>query len=339
MKAIVLCAGLGTRLRPLTDRIPKPAMPFLGVPLFRFALSLLKRGGVSAVGINTFHLPEIMAQVAEAECRKFGLPLTVSNEGKQVRGTGGGIAGLYALVEGETFVVLNGDVLCEFDLAEAVAAHRRSGAAATMVLMPMPQGKTFNAVEIDSASRVRRIAGKGPAVDGAQLQGFHFTGMHIISPQVADFGSRYLKHAPSVFDIVHDVYVDLLQREEPVHGHLVSPKFWYDLGTPARFFSAHVAVLNNRQMLSSFEGVVPAGFLTPAGKVSAPHLQLPTFVDATAGIGIKSMIGPNVFVGAGASIGAGCRLSDCLVLNGATVPDGVYASQCIFDAAGEQVSV
>jgi mannose-1-phosphate guanylyltransferase len=343
MKAIVLCAGLGTRLRPLTDVTPKPAMPFLGVPLFRFALSLLQRGGVSEVGINTFHLPETMAQVAARECQRFRLPLTVSNEWEQVRGTGGGIAGLYSLVEGDTFVVLNGDVLCDVDLAEAVAAHRRSGAAATLVLMPMPLGETFNTVEIDGGFRVRRIAGKGKVFDSAKLSGSHFTGMHIISPQVSDFGLRYVRHAPPVFDIVHDVYVDMLHRGEPVHGHLVVPKFWYDLGTPARFLSAHVDLLGHRQLLSSFSDVVPAGFLGADAPRSdeRPGVQvaMPAFVDATAEVGVKSVIGPNVFVGAGARIGTGCSLSDCVVLNDSVVPDGTKASRCIFDAAGHQVRV
>src|SRR3954469_7317208 len=94
---MILCAGLGTRLRPLTERWPKPAIPLLGAPLFRYTLAVLKRAGVTAVGINTHHLPGVMRQVAQAECDRAGVGLTVVHE-PEIQGTGGGIRGLRAFL-------------------------------------------------------------------------------------------------------------------------------------------------------------------------------------------------------------------------------------------------
>ena len=89
MKAMILCAGLGTRLRPLTTRWPKPAIPLLGGPLFRYSLATLQRAGITKVGLNTHHLPEVMEATARAE-----LPdLAVSHETGEIQGTGGGIRG------------------------------------------------------------------------------------------------------------------------------------------------------------------------------------------------------------------------------------------------------
>ena len=128
MKAMVLCAGLGTRLRPLTNRWPKPAMPLLAGPLFRYSLATLTRAGVTSVGINTHHLPEVM----EATARREIDPLVVAHEAREIQGTGGGIRGLKDFLRDGDFVVLNGDVLFSVDLKPVIEAHQASGAAATI---------------------------------------------------------------------------------------------------------------------------------------------------------------------------------------------------------------
>src|SRR4051794_31729693 len=148
MKAMILAAGLGTRLRPLTNHWPKPALPLLGQPLFRYNLAVLKRAGLTAVGINTHHLPEVMNATAQAEANRAGVALEVTHE-KEIQGTGGGIRGLQTSLRDDTFVVFNGDILFALDLPPILQAHRASGAAATMVLMPMPPGEKYAAVEMD----------------------------------------------------------------------------------------------------------------------------------------------------------------------------------------------
>ena len=234
MRAMILCAGLGTRLRPITDIWPKPAVPLLGQPLFRYALSSLVAAGIREIGINTFHLPEVMEKVAQLECDRVAASLTVSRESGEILGTGGGIRGLKHFLRDEPFVVMNGDVLFSVQLQPIIDAHLQSGAAATMVLLPMPEGEKYNAVELDAAHDVRRIAGNGPG--GDRLTGWHFTGVHVMSPAVFDF----MREAGPE-DINRDVYLAMIAKGLRVHGHVLrDPEvYWSDLGTPQRYMATH----------------------------------------------------------------------------------------------------
>src|SRR5512137_1071247 len=183
LAGVVLCAGLGTRLRPLTGQVPKPAVPVCQVPLIRHALGLLAGAGVGRAVVNVHHLPEAMAAAARAAASELGLELAVSRE-PVIAGTGGALREARPLLSGaEAVVVLNGDVLFDADLAAALSAHRATGALATMALLPMPAGARYASVEIDGDGRVRRIAGRfGPGGDG--LTAWHFPGLHVVSPEL-----------------------------------------------------------------------------------------------------------------------------------------------------------
>src|SRR5260370_6795935 len=212
VKGMILCAGRGTRLRPLTDPGPKAATPFLGQRLLRYGVAALKRAGVSALGVNTHHLAEAMEAVASAECARAGLRLEVSRE-PTIQGTAGGIRGMRRFLQDDHFLVLNGDVLFPIELKGLVQSHRQSGALATMVLMPMPAGGRYSSVEADDSGRVRRIAGRGPG--GASLHPWHFTGVHVMSPAVFDFMSG---NGPE--DINADVYPRLLPQDLPPRAQI-----------------------------------------------------------------------------------------------------------------------
>src|SRR5262249_38817478 len=180
LRAFVLAAGLGTRLRPLTERWPKPAVPFLGAPLLRRTFTVLRRAGVDRVAVNTHHLPEMMAKVAREEGARLGLAVTVVHE-PVIQGTAGGLRGMQAALPGDDPVIAwNGDILFAPDLAPILEAHRRSTAAATMVLLPLPGGRSYGAVEVDAGGSVRRVSGVGTAAPG--LTPWHFSGVHVLSP-------------------------------------------------------------------------------------------------------------------------------------------------------------
>ena len=150
---MILCAGLGTRLRPLTLRVPKPAVPVCGLPLVSWTLGLLAGAGVSRAVVNVHHLPDAMAAVAETGARAAGLPLAVSRE-PVIAGTGGALREASRHLAGaDEIVVVNGDVLFDVDLGAALAAHRASGALATMVLLPMPPGAAYATVDVDAWRR------------------------------------------------------------------------------------------------------------------------------------------------------------------------------------------
>lgn len=327
MKAMILCAGLGTRLRPLTERWPKPALPFLGQPLFRYHLAVLRAAGVTAVGINTHHLPDTMAAVARAECERAGLPLHVVHE-PVIQGTGGGIRGLRDFLAGDDFIVFNGDILFPVDLRPVVAAHRASGAAATMVLLPMPENEKYAAVEMDARGQVRRIAGHGPGGEG--LTPWHFTGVHVMTPRVFDF------MAPSgPEDINRDVYVRMMQAGLTVRGEEVRA-YWSDLGTPSRYLSTVEAVLRAGPGLlerlgadSPFAaaravagGASAGAWAHPEARLGGAKVDGPAYFARGCELGDGARVGEAVSVGEKARVGAGAKLHHAAVFEDTEVAPG-----------------
>src|SRR5256886_17514635 len=151
MKAMVLCAGFGTRLRPLTDRVPKPLVPLCGIPILRYNFALLHNAGVREVVVNTHHLAAEMEKGALEVSQQVGLAVTISREVGHILGTGGGVRRAAQLLGPGTFLLLNGDMLFDVDLAAAIAAHRAAGAMATMVLAAYPRRAAYRAVAVDTS--------------------------------------------------------------------------------------------------------------------------------------------------------------------------------------------
>ncbi len=343
MKGLILSAGLGTRLRPLTTIWPKPAMPLLGAPLFRTTLATLTRAGVTAVGVNTHHLPEVMAKVATAECARAKVALTLNHE-VELLGTGGGIRGLKAAVDGGDFVVLNGDVLFAVDLAPIVQAHRASGAAATMVVLPMPSGATYNAVEVNADGHVRRIANVGPG--GARLTNWHFTGMHVMTPAVFDFMAKR-----GAEDINREVYVRMIEKGLVVRAHPLAERevYWSDLGSAPLYAATHQALLFGQVPTALFGEADPFANVVKRGKenfVAHPSAHLadvrvsgPAWFGEGCVLGEGVRIGAAVSVGPGASVGSGAMLNRVVVLDGAHVPAGALLEDAIVAPKGITVSV
>lgn len=326
MKAVVLCAGIGTRLRPLTDRWPKPAIPVLGQPLLRFLLAELRRAGATAVGINTHHQAEAMEAVAAAECARAGLGLEVVREAV-IQGTGGGIRGLRRVVEDDHFLVINGDILFPIDFQRIERAHRGSKALATMVLMPMPKQESYAAVEVDEDSRVRRIAGRGPG--GAALRPWHFTGVHVLSPAVLDFISP---RGPE--DINRDVYPRLLAQGLPIHAEILEAD-WSDVGTPARYLGAQLDILGGRAFqqlpVSPFAGAereTDGGWRRSGARVDA-ELRGPALFDTDCRVERGAFLGPEVYVGARAVVHSAARLRRTVVLDETEIAVGEDLSDAI----------
>jgi mannose-1-phosphate guanylyltransferase len=331
---MVLCAGLGTRLRPLTERVPKPAVPVANVPLVRWSLALLRGAGVRRAVVNVHHLPDAMERVAREAAAALGMELAVSRE-PTIAGTGGALREARARLAGaETVLVVNGDVLFDVDLRGALAAHRAGGALATMVLLPMPAGARYAAVEVDPSGAVRRIAGVfGPG--GGRLTSLHFSGVHVLSPALLD----RVPAAPIEVD-VRDVYAGLM-RGGLVRGHLVEG-WWNDLGAPDRYLDAHADLLAGRVPLAAFDGEDPfagceergAGVRLARGAAIDPGAAIagPVLLGAGAVVEAGARVGPNVVVGAGSRVRAGAVLRDAVVWEGTEISPGERVERAI--AAG-----
>lgn len=314
---MVLCAGLGTRLRPLTDHVPKPAVPVCGLPLVRFSLALLAGAGVRRAVVNVHHLPAAMARAAGDAARALGIALAVSKE-PVIAGTGGALREARSLLAGaDAIFLLNGDVLFDVDLPAALAAHRASGALATMVLLPMPAGGRYAAVEVDASGAVRRIAGAfGPGGDG--LVPRHFSGVHVLSPALLE----RVPAEPFAVDVNRHVYPPLM-ASGAVRGMAVDG-YWNDLGTPARYLDANRDLLLGRVPLARFPGAEP---LTGMREIArGVHAAADARIDPAA-----RLVAP-AFIGARCTVPAGATVEDAILWEGTHLAPGETVKHAI--AAG-----
>jgi mannose-1-phosphate guanylyltransferase len=321
---MLLCAGFGTRLRPLTDTVPKPLMPLCGVPLLRYNFALLKNAGVREIVINTHHLGKAMERGALDIARQLGIDLQISREEKQILGTGGGVRRAQKLLGKETFFLLNGDMIFDVDLPAALAAHRKAGAEATMVLAPYPRGATYAAVEVDARMNVRRIAGRGAPADPS-LSKMHFTGVHVLEPELV---ARLPPEGES--DINRIAYVRAMHDGAVVHGFL-QEGYWGDLGAPRSFLRANLDVLERKVPLARFhpdadpfQGCAeqaPGVFVHSSAQVESP-LRAPALIQAGATVAAGASVGPGVVIGTGASVDAGAQVERAVIWEGTHIAAG-----------------
>ncbi len=287
---MVLGAGFGTRLRPLTLQLPKPAVPVANRPLASFALDWLAWNRISSVWMNTHHLAAELVREVEPRVPS-GQTVTFVHE-PEILGTGGGVKNAWRPEPGELFVVVNGDVISAPDLEQAIATHIRLGAMATMVLRQTPDPDRYGAVEVDSEGRVRRLLGI-PKNTPAGLRKQMFSGVHVLDPRAWD-------DLPGDGCIVRHSYLRWLERGEVI-GAVVDQNPWIEVGTLQAYLDANLALASGA---ASWPGIEPddAGIL----------------VDNNARIG-KDVRLDQVVVGPGAEVADGAELRRVVVWAGARV--------------------
>ncbi len=331
---MVLAAGLGTRLRPLTDLLPKPAVPVAGLPLVRFAFARLRAAGARRVVVNAHHLAADMERVAAGSAEAVGVALSVSRE-SVIAGTGGALREARAFLAGADAIVLwNGDILFDVDLAAVVAAHRESRALATMVLAPMPEGARYATVDVDQGMAVRRIAGIGPGGDG--LVPLHFTGVHVLSPALLD----HVPDHPFSCDVNRSVYPPLLAAGRV--RAVVAGGYWNDLGTPERYLEANLDLLSGGGPVA-LPGADPlAGAEARDGRVfvaegasvdPSARLRGPVLVSAGVVVSAGAVVGPGAVLGEGSRVGHGASVERAVVWPGTAIAPGERLSGMIAASA------
>lgn len=223
-QAIVLAAGLGTRLRPLTFRSPKPLLPVGGVPILMFNLFLIKAFGIRRIVLNLHHLPNKIRRCF-GDGKSLGLKLSYSFEPK-ILGTAGGIAQALDGLRDEATFVLNGDIIFDLDLKKMAESHRRAGAKATLGCVPKDRATVNSFVEFDSQGRIRRIAG-GPELPPPlpRLKQAIFTGAHLLEPSLFQ---DFPRHAFGC--VVRQIYQPALARGDRLQAYEHRGS-WWDLGS------------------------------------------------------------------------------------------------------------
>jgi len=263
MKAMVLAAGLGTRLRPLTEETPKALLPVAGRPLIHYPLLLLKRYGITDIVMNLHHHGKKIVD-ALGDGRALGLRLHYSWE-PAILGTGGGIKQARRLLGDTTFLVINSDILIDLNLDKVVEFHHRRKAAVSMVVRTDADAARYGAIELDGQDRIRTIIGRGGrgergSDEAGTLRQLMFTGVHILEPSVFD---AIPGHG---FSSITDVYIAMLQKDERLFGYVMKGA-WMDLGTPECYEEANRLLRSGQLKLPYLKATNPAA----RGAVETPR--------------------------------------------------------------------
>jgi NDP-sugar pyrophosphorylase family protein len=309
MKAMILAAGLGTRMRPLTEHCPKPLLPLLLQPILDHILAQLRRYGVRDVIINLHHQAEQLARWL-GDGSRWDVRLVLSFE-PEILGTAGALKRVEPLLLDAPFLVLNADVLMDLDLQALWDWHCQRRALLTMVVRPDPAVRSYGPVIVDADDRVLLINGRPLAHAPATGQETMFACMQIVDPQVL------ARVPPDCFSMTTtDVYPALLEHQEAVYGYRYTG-YWIDIGVPERYRQAHWDLLDGA-LGDTWLHRLPAGsraVLSPADTLYiVPGVTLvPPVV-----LGPEVELAPNVRLGPYVVLGAGCRLA-----SGAVVRDSV----------------
>ncbi|MBI5247422.1 MAG: nucleotidyltransferase family protein [Elusimicrobia bacterium] len=235
MKALILAAGVGSRLKPLTDTTPKALIPVGGVPMLERTAVRLKAAGVKSIVVNAHHLPRQIADFCAGLSKRLVIPISVSREDDLLLDTGGAIKKASALLKGrEPFFVHNADVLTDLDLKALLKAHKDTGALATLSVRERESGRAYL---FDAKGRFAghdRGEGnvtwaKGPVPDARRLP---FDGIHAISPELLDKITE-----SGVFSITK-TYLRLAAAGADIHGFRGDAWEWYDIGDAQKLAAA-----------------------------------------------------------------------------------------------------
>jgi mannose-1-phosphate guanylyltransferase/mannose-1-phosphate guanylyltransferase/phosphomannomutase len=293
---MIMAAGIGTRLRPVTDLMPKPMAPIVNRPALYHILRLLRRHGHREVIINLHHLPDVISGYF-GDGAGLGMDLTYSFE-PELLGTAGGVKNNAGYLEGSTFLVMSGDALTDVDLTGLVAAHRRTGSIATMAVKEVADPSLYGVVVADDDDRVVGFQEK-PTKEEARSRLCN-CGIYVFEPEI-------LSHIPSgrFDDFGKRLFPDLLREGVPFHAHAIGA-YWSDVGNLREYIRGNADALAGR-----VEVEIP-------GKQVRPGL----WVDDETYVVASARVDPPVV------IGRGCRIGEDVVIEGPSV----IGDECVIEA-------
>lgn len=293
-KAFVLGAGLGERLRPLTEQLPKPLIPVFHRPLMTYAFDHLRASGVGEFVVNTHHIPTAY-DTAFPEHRYQGCPIRFRNESPVRLETAGGIANVRDLLAGpDSFFVYNGDILTDLPLAPLIAAHALNDNVVTLALRS--RGPALHIAFDEARGVVTDIRNKlGSGNEGTHL----FTGIYLVSPRFFEWLT------PGKVESVIPIFLKLIEAGHRVGAVAIDEGQWWDLGSRDAYLEAHRANLGH-STFGTMVDVHPDACVSPQA----------------------TLRGTNV-IGPGATVGEGASLENCILWPDAHVAPGSQLRRCI----------
>jgi NDP-sugar pyrophosphorylase family protein len=298
MKAMILAAGFGTRLWPLTIGRTKPAIPFLNRPLIDYTIDYLRRHGIEDLIINLHHEPEsVTEQIGDGS--RYGVKITYSLEEPEILGTSGALDRVRHLLREDTFIVINGKIITDIDLNLALATHRERKAIATLVLRPNTKREYFREVKITEDGRIAEFAGfpePGDPQSAIRNPPLMFSGIHILEPAIFDYIPQ------GVFsDSVKDVYPKAMAEGEFIAAH-IGEGSWFEFSTLERYLTISLEFLQRDERNRS---IMPPGLVMGEGCIIEP-----------------GAIVERSILWKGVRIERGAKVTECIIADNVVIPEG-----------------
>jgi len=321
MRAVLMAGGSGTRLRPLTCDLPKPMVPILNRPIAEHIINLLKRHHIKEVIATLHYLPDVMRDYFQ-DGGDFGVQMTYAVEEDQPLGTAGCVKNIEELLD-ETFLVISGDSVTDFDLTAAIEFHKQKQSKATLILTRVPNPIEFGVVITDKEGRINRFLEK-PSTSEIFSDTVN-TGTYILEPEV-------LKYLPTnqECDFSKDLFPLLLAKEEPMYGY-VAQGYWCDVGHLDAYRDAQYDGLHQKVKLDFAYPEKSAGVWVGQNTYIDPTAE----IEAPAIIGDNCRIGPRVQIAAGTvigdnvTIGAHANIKRPIIWNGGIIGDEAHLRACV----------
>jgi mannose-1-phosphate guanylyltransferase len=330
MRAMILAAGLGTRLRPLTYVMPKPVAPVLNRPIVAWIADLLAGHGFREVVTNVSYLPEQIREVL-GDGSDFGLDVSYSEEPEPL-GTAGGVGKVRDfLSETDSFLVISGDALTHIDLAAMRAAHEANverGAIATLATKRVEDTTQFGVVITDTDGRIQGFQEKPEPAEA--LSDLANCGIYMFRREIFDHFPPAGHESPAgdpdqppgFVDWAMDIFPSLLDVDIPFYSHEIDA-YWNDIGSVGEFVQGNLDALAGGVGIEPPAPQVSDGVYAGAGSdIDGAKVHAPLLIGANCRVGVDSDLHGPAVVGDGCTVGVGAKLRDCVVLPGAEVPPG-----------------
>ena len=327
MKAMVLAAGLGTRLRPITYSVPKPMVPVLNRPVMEHIITLLRGHGFDRVVANLHWFPETIRDHF-GDGSGFGVELSYSQE-EALLGTAGGVRHASAIFDG-VFLVISGDALTDIDLTAMREFHESHEGIATLATRKVSDTRQFGVVITDEAGRIQGFQEKPDPAEA--LSDLANCGIYMFNPEIFDFfpgpGQSVLASGddPEGFaDWAMDVFPALLESGESFYSHEVDA-YWNDVGTIGELLQGCFDGLNREVALEIPEPEVAPGIWCAEGvDLSGVEIQGPVLVGPECEIAADSALTGPVVLGRGCRIGQNVKVREAVLLGGSELVEGSFA--------------
>jgi NDP-sugar pyrophosphorylase family protein len=330
---MILAAGLGSRLRPLTAHLPKPLVPILNRPLLWYLIRQVRQAGIHEIAINLHYRAEqIRNWLGRGE--HVGVEVTYSEEA-ELLGSAGGVQRIRHFFGNEPALIVHGDILFDVDLTAVIQYHHICAALATIVLHPAHHRYSYGKIRVNAHGHVAQFVDQqAPWVSGPLIDTL-FTGVQVLDPAVLD--AIPIRSAAA---LTTDVYPTLLGYPPRLYGYLMHG-YWSDIGTPRRYWETNMDAVAGRvgsavALPANEVGpmVPPQGHGRPAGIIHPPVV-----VSSNTVMQASARVGPEVILGEGCElahdvrlvqsvlwprvrVGRGATIVRSIVLNDVTIPDG-----------------